>query len=92
MKLIFGGWIGWVFTPTHNGVNLHTQSTAKFRRWLKSFKPQRGKFTQPARVRQTIKQIVSNPNGVNLHYAHTQKTSLIKSFKPQRGKFTPSVF
>ena len=45
MNLIFGGWIGWVFTPPHNGVNLYTQSTAKFRRWLKSFKPQRGKFT-----------------------------------------------
>ena len=32
------------------------------------FKPQRGKFTLKIVKRRTIDEIVSNPNGVNLHY------------------------
>ena len=53
------------------------------------FKPQRGKFTHYGCLNRTQRELVSNPNGVNLHalgVLHIEKQE--KRFKPQRGKFT----
>ena len=53
------------------------------------FKPQRGKFTPKRFLAPYYFQIVSNPNGVNLHLELTQTRQQNENcFKPQRGKFT----
>ena len=53
-----------------------------------SFKPQRGKFTRVCLQAQICDEIVSNPNGVNLHFLAHRAQARRKRFKPQRGKFT----